>query len=106
VLDVHFRRRHFDPARRVTSAGVDRQERDAIEIEIHVSEPFQIRALGPVLWVGEEALTSAEGNGKNRYRFFSFKPDALKADAPISLGWNTPGAPRTRTRFQYAPPSK
>jgi hypothetical protein len=71
-----------------------------------VSEPFTIRALGPVLWVGDEPLTVAEGDGKNVYRFFSFNPPALKADAPISLGWNTPGAPLEKTPYHYQPPSK
>src|SRR5712692_10091758 len=92
VLDVRVRRRRFEPPRRVTSQGVDREVRDAIEVEIRVSEPFVIRALGPVLWVGEEPLTIAESNGKDVYRFFSLKPEALRADAPISLAWNTPGS--------------
>jgi hypothetical protein len=104
VLDLRVRNRHFDPPRRVTSAGVDREVRDGIEVEIRLSEPFVIRALSPVLWIGDEPLTSAESNGKDAYRFFSFTPEALKADAPISLGWSTPSASRKRTRFRYAPP--
>jgi hypothetical protein len=106
VLDVRVRRRRFDPPRRVTSQGVDREVRDAIEVEIRVSEPFVIRALGPVLWVGEEPLTIVESNGKDVYRFFSLKPEALRADAPISLAWNSPGSRRKETRYRYIPPSE
>jgi hypothetical protein len=106
VLSAHARVRHFDPPKRVTTAGVDRQVRDGIEIEIRVSEPFAIRALGPVLWVGEEPLTIAEAVEKTTYRFLSFDPAALKAGAPISLSWNSPGAARQKTEFVYEPPAQ
>src|SRR5713226_4224565 len=94
VRQVEVRRRRFDPPRRVTDQGVDREVRSAVEIEIRVSEPFAIRALGPVLWVGDEPLTVAESDGKELYRFFSFKPQALKPNASISLAWNSSSAPR------------
>jgi hypothetical protein len=105
VQDVRIRHRHFDPPRRVTHMGVDREIRDAIEIEIRVSEPFVIRALSPVLWVGDEPLTIAEVGGKDVYRFFAFDPSALKPGATISLGWNSPKTQRKRTQFEYFPPS-
>jgi hypothetical protein len=75
-------------------------------MEIEVSEPFAIRALGPVLWIGEEPLSIAESDGNHVYRFFSFTPDALKAGAPISLSWGSPGAPKKNTSHRYEPPSK
>jgi hypothetical protein len=106
ILDVHIRRRHFDPPRRVTSEGVDREVSDAVEVAIRVSEPFTIRALGPVLWVGNEPLTVAERDGDDTYHFFSFRPETLRHDAPISLAWNSTGAPRTDTRYRYVSPSE
>ncbi len=106
VQDVRIRRRRFDPPLRVTAQGVDREIRDAIEIEIRVSEPFVIRALTPVLWVGDESVTMAEADGKNVYRFFAFDPDALKPGASISLGWSSPDTTRKRTGYEYFPPSK
>jgi hypothetical protein len=106
VLKVTARRRHFDSPRRVTAAGVDRQASDAIEIEIEVSEPFAIRALGPVLWVGDEPLSAAESPGKNIYRFFSFNPDALQPGAPIALSWGSTGTPKKKeTRHRFEAPS-
>jgi len=77
-----------------------------VEVEIRVSEPFGIRALGSVLWVGEVPLTIGEGSNDDLYGFFSFEPEALQADAPISLGWNSPGAPRRETHFRYHAPSE
>jgi len=106
IEEVHVRRRRFEPAFRVTTEGVDRLVKDAVEIEIRVSEPFTVRALGPVLWVGDEPLTVAESDGKTTYRFLGFKPEALRADAPISLAWNSPGAKRNETRFRFAMPSE
>jgi hypothetical protein len=106
VLDVRVRRRRFDPPRRVTTEGVDREVGEAVEVEIRVSEPFGIRALGPVLWVGEVPLTIGERSNDDLYGFFSFEPEALQADAPISLGWNSPGAPRRETHFRYHAPSE
>jgi hypothetical protein len=89
----------------VTTDGIDRHLDEAVEIEIRVSEPFVIRALGPVLWVGNEPLTIGESSSEDLYGFFSFEPATLQDDAPISLGWNSAGAPRKETRFRYHSPS-
>ena len=61
ALDARVRRCCFDPSRRMTTEGVDREVGDAVEVEIRVSEPFGIRALGPVLWVGDEPLAIGRG---------------------------------------------
>lgn len=105
ILAVRVRPRRFDPPYRVTTAGVDREVREAIEVEIRVSEPFGIRALGPALWIGNVPLTVAENEG-NVYRFFAFGPEVLKPNSPISVAWNSAGAPRKRTRHRYSPPSR
>jgi hypothetical protein len=91
---------------RLTVQGVDRWESDAIEIEIRVSEPFAIRALGPVLWVGDVPLTTGESEGKGVYRFFAFKPEELRPDAPISLSWGATGAPRKEIGRGYKAPTE
>jgi hypothetical protein len=105
VLELQVRRRRFDPKFRVTTAGVDRYESEAIEVEIKVSEPFTVRALGPVLWIGDEPLTIAESDGEVTYRFFAFRPEALRKDAPISLSWNSPGSLKHETKFRFAMPA-
>jgi hypothetical protein len=106
ALDVQIRHRHFDPPRRVTTRGVDRQVTDAVEFEVKVSEPFPIRALGPALWVGNHPITAAETADPQTYRFFAFEPEKLLAQAPISLGWSAPGEPRKQTRFRFALPAR
>src|SRR5438874_449126 len=106
ILELHVLSRHFDPPKRVTTKGVDRRVSDGIEIRVRLSEPFTIRALWPVLWVGDEPLTIAESDGKNTYRFLCFDPRKLKAKAPISLSWNSPGADREKTEYFYEPPAK
>jgi hypothetical protein len=104
VVSIAIRRRHFDPPRRVTRKGVDRRVSDAIEFEVRLSEPFPIRALGPALWVGDEALTTADVDGLT-YRFFAFEPDKLKPNAPISLGWSTPSEGRKTTQYRFTMPA-
>jgi hypothetical protein len=104
VLDVHVRNRRFDPPRRITTHGIDRQVGTAVEIELRLSEPFVIRALGPVLWIGEEPLSIAESDGGTMYRFFSFEPGRLHADAPIALSWGDKDSPRKLTPYRYRPP--
>ncbi|HEY6910858.1 MAG TPA: hypothetical protein VI356_15875 [Myxococcales bacterium] len=106
ILALKVRRRKFKPARRFTFAGEDREVSDAVEIEIRVSEPFPIRALGPVMWVGDEPLTIAESDGKKTYRFLALEPQKLQAQAPISLAWNTRGARRRETGFRFQAPER
>jgi hypothetical protein len=105
VLSVDVRHRDFDPPRRITTQGVDREVHEATEIEVRVSEPFGIRALGPVLWVGDEPLTVGESDNKDMYRFFSFTPEALQPETLISLSWGISG-PRKPTRYRYTIPAE
>jgi hypothetical protein len=104
VVSLQIQRRHFDPPRRVTLKGVDHFYSDAVQIEVAVSEPFIIRALGPALWIGDEALTAMESASEKTYRFFSFTPEVLKDGADISLSWNAPHPERKQTKYQYASP--
>jgi len=101
VLDIRTVQRRLERPRRLTIRGEDRYLDDVVEVEVDVSEPFEIRALGPVLWIGQEPLTIAEQAGENRYRFLVPDPDVLRDGAPVELSWNSPSAPRTATNFIY-----
>jgi hypothetical protein len=103
VVGLEIRWRRFDQPRRVTKKGIDRMVSEAVEFEVRISEAFPIRALGPALWVGDEALTSADSEGLT-YHFLAFEPDRLKPDAPISLGWSSPSAGRKETRYRFVIP--
>ena len=106
IVDLHIRWRRFERPRRVTIMGKDTFYKEAVEVEVRVSEPFQIRALGPVLWIGEEPLTIADSPSKGVYRFYGFAPDKLRANAPLALSWNSPGADRKAVKYVYAPPTR
>jgi hypothetical protein len=106
VLAVEVHHVHYRRPRRYTIQGKDYEVSEAVEITIETSEPFLIRALNPALFVGDIALTPAEGEGDRRYRFLAFQPDDLKPGAPISIAWNSPGAPRKATGFAYQPPAQ
>lgn len=104
VLNIRTLRRHLPERRRITSRGEDRWIEEAIEIEIEVSEPFEIRALGPALWVGDEPLTVAEETRPRTYRFLVTRPELIQEGAPIELAWNTPRARRVPTNYHYSLP--
>ena len=81
----------------MTVAGKDTFYKEAVEFELHVSEPFQIRALGPVLWVGDEPLTIAD----QVTTAFIASTHSLRTSFarmhPIALAWNSAGAERKST---------
>lgn len=75
---------------------------EAIEFMVQVDEPFPVRALSPVLFVGDTPVTEGEMVDQNVYRFLAFELKKLEQGAPISLGW--PGQPakvRQQTQFRY-----
>lgn len=106
VLNVQTRRHRFDPPRRITVAGNDQFVTDAIAIDVEMSEPFQIRALGPVLWVGDEPLVIVDLTDDRTYSFYALTEARLQETAPIALAWNSSNAPRTETRFRYRTPER
>lgn len=103
VLELRSRRIRFDPPKhRNFESGLARH-REAIEFVITTDNPIPIRALGPVLYIGDTPVgESAPLRKKNSYRFRAFDPGALKPGAPVSLGWSgQPRRKRKRTRFAY-----
>ena len=107
VLSIEIRRRRFEKPRRVTREGVDHFVSVAIEFVVKVSAPFPVRALGPALWVGDEALTSADADGLTYHFFaFEFEFERLKEGAPISLGWSSPSESRKKTKYRFAMPGE
>jgi hypothetical protein len=106
VLAVEVHHVRYRRPRRHTIQGKDHEISEAVEITIETSEPFIIRALNPALFVGDIALTPTEGEGDRRYRFVALQPGELKPGAPISIAWNSPGAPQKATGFTYQPPAQ
>ena len=89
---------------------------DAVRIDAKLDAPLPIRALSPVLWVGDQRLTECEVTDAQgtSLRFWALKPQALAEGAPLALGWinERPAAPKhdrrdaasTPARFVYRAP--
>ena len=87
----------------VRSVQQDAGEALAFTVELKGELRLDVDAT-PVLYVGDVELSQGESLGKARYRFLAFAAEqtAMRADAPISLGW--PGhKPHPQTRFRYEP---
>ncbi len=74
---------------------------EAIEILVETAAPFPVEAYGPVLYVGDIAVTESERLGERIYRFFAYDPSELEEGAPISLGWFGRQGRRSSTGFRF-----
>lgn len=103
VLDIRIARVPYEAPKLRHFESAYAKYKEAIEFLVNTDAPLPpIRALTPVLYVGETAVVGCGAAGENKYRFLAFEFDALEEGAPISLGW--PGQPaeaRQRTEFRY-----
>lgn len=106
VLDVRIRPVRF-PEPRVFYAGTERrQTTEAVEIVVRTAAPLPIRAVSPVVYVGDVVVADYDTTGDNLYRFVAFEPRTLLPDAPVSLGWpGRPPASRVALAARYRPSS-
>jgi hypothetical protein len=91
VLSVEASRVRYDPPRRYYAGKELREIREGVEILVRTAEPLPVRAISPVLFIGDTIVGDYEVAGPSLYRFFLFDL-ALAPGAPIALGW--PFAPR------------
>lgn len=101
VLDTQVVHAHYTQPRTFVAGPKLIEMQEGIEITITVSSEFPTRALSPVLYVGDHALTEFERIGENRYRFYAHEASKLKEDAPLSLGWFGQPERKTLTSFAY-----
>ena len=87
VLDIQIRATKFEPPRLRNFASSLSSSDDAVEFIVKTDGPIPIRALGPVIYAGETAVTEVTEVGPNTYRFVAPTREGLRQDAPISLGW-------------------
>lgn len=72
---------------------------DAVHIDVKLDAPMPMRALSPVLWVGDKMLTECEATNQagTSLRFWALEPRALADGAPLALAWiNEPPAAAQR----------
>lgn len=72
------------------------------ELRVRTDGPIPIRALSPVLYVGDAAIDAYEEIGENHYLFTAYRVDELKEGALISFGW-LDLAKTIQTEFRYVP---
>ena len=106
MLSVEFRPVPLRGAAGVLRGPERRQTSEAVEIMVRTAAPLPIRALSPVIFVGDVPVEDYEVAGLNLYRYVAFDPRALVGGAPVSLGW--PGesaATRIALAARYQPPT-
>lgn len=105
VVRVAARLVRFEPPpRRNFDSKLPRLD-TTVEFLVETEEPIPIRALAPVLYVGEVAVTEVSADDPTHYRFIALRPSDLDDGAPITLGWSgQPGNERLATTFRFEPP--
>lgn len=102
IVEVQTLNTPFEPHQLRNFRSSFEAKTEATEIQIRTNSPIPIRALSPVLHVGNVVLTESEQIGENLYRFWAFEPNRLEAEAPISLSWtNTPNEQLQEPQFRY-----
>ena len=104
VLDVEFRPVKYAEPRPYYVGRERRQTSEALEIMVRTAAPLPIRALSPVIYLGDVPVEDYEVAGPNLYRYLMFDAPALLAGAPVSLGWpGQPAASRIALAARYPP---
>ena len=104
VLNVEVTRVHYaTPLVRFTGPNDTVEYDQAVELLVTTSEPFPIRAIPPILYIGEQPVGDWEQVDATRYRFYAFRSEELRDGTPICLGW--PDDPDTAkdTGYRFQP---
>ena len=106
VLGVEFRPVTYPEPRAYYVGRERRQTSEAVEIMVRTAAPLPIRAISPVIFVGDRPIADYETAGPNLYRYLAFDPRALVSGAPVFLGWpGRPPASRIALAARYQPPT-
>lgn len=93
ILRVSTTRAAFDPPPRRNFDSALAPVPDTVEFLIETDGPIPVRALSPVLYVGDTPVTEVSADDDRHYRFVALRPASLRDGAPLVLGWSgqTPG---------------
>lgn len=104
VRGVEVRRTRLEPpAHRNFDSALPALE-STVEIVVETDRPIPVRALGPVLYVGDVPVTEVTAVDEHHYRFVALRPDDLRAGEPVTLGWAGQPGERVDTHVRFAPP--
>ena len=76
------------PQPKVYYVGTERKEtRQAVELRVQTDAPLPIRAVTPILKIGNTVIADYNTEGATRYRFVAYEPERLEPGAVIRWGW-------------------
>ncbi|HEX9277464.1 MAG TPA: hypothetical protein VGA51_13825 [Casimicrobiaceae bacterium] len=104
ITRISIERRQYRPARKHAVTGKIVERTEGIEIVVQTDGAIPVRALSPALYVGSVEIAENEQVDATTYRFFVGDERALRAGAPIVLGWVGHAPSRTRSNLRYEPP--
>ena len=93
IVSTSSRLIRFEPTRRNFPSALS-EVGETVEIAVVTDAPIPIRALGPVLYVGDIPFTEVQADDDTHYRFVAVRPGGLLDGAPITLAWS--GNPLTQ----------
>jgi hypothetical protein len=104
IKALKVERVRYRKARKHVVKGKVVELNQGVEIIVQTDGEIPMRALSPALYVGSTEIAENERIDPTSYRFFALDEEALKAGAPITLGWVGHPAPKSRSKFRYQPP--
>jgi hypothetical protein len=107
LVSIAARRVEY-PQPKVYFVGTQRREtRRAVEFRVVTDTPLPVRAVTPVLRIGNTAVADYTTEGATSYKFVAYEPEGLEAGAAIRWGWPGAGelaATPFRFTLEAAPP--
>lgn len=106
VLSVLARTTRFEPPKRRNFSSELPALASTVEFVVETASPIPIRALAPVLYVGDTPVTEVFADDETHYRFVALRPDDLREGEPITVGWSgARGEERVDTGLRFERPA-
>lgn len=104
-VSVTARLTRFEPPqRRNFESALPRLPR-TVEFLVETDAPIPVRALSPVLYVGDVPVTEVVADDDTHYRFIAMQPASLRQGARVTLGWSgQPASDRVDTGATFVAP--
>ena len=83
IVSVEASRVRYDPPRQFYVGAQPVQVSDAVELLIRTTAALPVRAISPVLFIGDTVIADYEVAGANLYRFFVFNLERALPGSPI-----------------------
>jgi hypothetical protein len=102
IVSVVTRPTRFEPPKRRNFSSELPALRSTVEFLVETDGPIPVRALAPVVYVGDTPVTEVYADDDTHYRFVALRPDELRAGEPVTLGWSGgPAEERVETGLRF-----